>query len=312
MEHYVTLFDANFLPQGLALQESLERHAGEHVLWVLCLDDRTREVLDALRKPHLRTIALAEVETPGLLAVKPGRTVAEYCWTLTPFAPKFVFDRDPTAKRVTYVDADLFLLADPRPIFEELDASGKSVLVTEHAYDAEYDQSATSGRFCVQFITFARGEGEPVRSWWAERCLEWCFGRFEGGKFGDQKYLDDWPERFADQVHVLRRQEAIQAPWNARRFAGRPAIAWHFHGLRIEDQRIRWYFGYEIPPRVEAEVYAPYVALLEAKVKQLGQTVFQGRREPRARAMVRAAKLAVTRFLGVSPRLRHEKVTFFR
>src|SRR5262245_16846177 len=198
MEHYVTLFDGNFLPQGLALFESLKRHAGDHVLWVLCLDDRTQKTLEDLLNPNLRTIPLAEVETRDLLAVKPGRNFAEYSWTLTPFTPRFVFERDASVTRVTYLDADLFLLKSPRPIFEEFDASGKSVLITEHAYDVEYDQSATSGRFCVQFMTFVRDSSEPVRSWWAERCLEWCFARSEDGKFGDQKYLDDWTDRFPD------------------------------------------------------------------------------------------------------------------
>jgi hypothetical protein len=275
VEHYVTLFDSNFLPQGLALQESLERHAGEHVLWVVCLDARTRAVLDALGKPHVRTIALSEVETPELLAVKPRRSVAEYCWTLTPFAPGFVFDREPSARRVTYLDADMYLLGSPRPLFDELDASGRGVLITEHAYDSEYDQSATSGRFCVQFISFARDAGEPVRQWWAARCLEWCFNRVEDGKFGDQKYLDDWPERFADRVHVLQRLDAIQAPWNARRFSHRAALAWHFHGLRVQGDRIRWYSGYEIPAAVEADLYVPYVELIERTLHRLGHPVDQ-------------------------------------
>ena len=120
MEHYVTLFDGNFLPQGLALSESLERHAGDHVLWVLCLDDCARQALDDLANPNLRTIPLTEVETSELLVVKPERSHAEYYWTLTPFAPHFVFARDASVKRVTYLDADLFLLKSPRPIFDFL------------------------------------------------------------------------------------------------------------------------------------------------------------------------------------------------
>jgi hypothetical protein len=34
MEHYVTLFDSLFLPQGLALHMSMERHAGVYTLWI--------------------------------------------------------------------------------------------------------------------------------------------------------------------------------------------------------------------------------------------------------------------------------------
>jgi len=275
MEHYVTLFDGNFLPQGLALFESLERHAGDHVLWVLCLDNRAKQALDGLLNPNLRTIPLIEVETPDLLAIKPARSPAEYAWTLTPFTPRFVFERDASAIRVTYLDADLFLLKSPRPIFEEFVASGESVLITAHAYDAEYDRSATSGRFCVQFMTFVRDTSESVRSWWARRCLEWCFARSEDGKFGDQKYLDDWPDRFPDQVHILRQENAILAPWNARRFPDSNAIAWHFHGLRIRGRQIQWYGNYQVPRIAEKMVYEPYIALLEEKMSTLKISVNQ-------------------------------------
>lgn len=310
MEHYVTLFDANFLPQGLALADSLQRHGATHTLWVLCLDERTRETLDRLAKPSVRTIALADVETPELLAVKHGRTRAEYCWTLTPFTPRFVFEREPAARRVTYVDADLYFLRGPGRLFDEFEASGKGVFITEHAYDPEYDQSARAGRYCVQFITFSRESGEPVRRWWEERCLEWCFDRFEPGRFGDQKYLDDWPERFP-QVHVLQQRGALLAPWNARRFPHGEAVAWHFHSLRIEDRRVRWYVGYEIPSPVELEVYAPYVELLEAKCREIGGAVHQGPRRPVLARMLGVAKSAIARALGVT-RLRHVKVTYFR
>ena len=309
MEHFVTIFDGDFLPQGLALIDSLERHAGDHILWVICLDDRARDVLENLRKANLRVIACADLETPELLSVKPTRTRAEYCWTLKPRAIGFVFERDPSARRASYIDADVFLLKSPRPIFEELEASGKSVLITDHAYDPEYDQSASSGRFCAHFMTFVRDRGEPVRRWWEERCIEWCFRRVEDGKFGDQKYLDEWPGRFRDHVHVLQRRDAIQAPWNARLFDARNAIAWHFHGLRVQGDRIRWYSSYEIPPGVEALVYAPYVRVLESRLTQLGLHVFQGGRESAAAALLATGKRTVARMLGLRARSLHRKVT---
>ena len=85
MEHYVTLFDSLFLPQGLALHASMERHAAPYTLWVLCIDDAAHEVLTSLRLPNLKLLALSQLETPELLAIKPGRSRGEYCWTLTPF-----------------------------------------------------------------------------------------------------------------------------------------------------------------------------------------------------------------------------------
>ena len=270
MEHYVTLFDSLFLPQGIALHRSLERWAGSFTLWVLCLDDATHRELTKLRLPNMRLLRLGDLETPELLRVKPGRSRAEYCWTLTPFTPRFVFEADPTVSRVTYVDADLWCLNSPAPIFRELDASFKPVLITSHGYAPEYDHSAASGRFCVQFVTFTRDRGEPVRKWWEERCIEWCYARPEDGKFGDQKYLDDWPERFSSYVHVLERQEWLLAPWNATRFPYGDALIYHFHGLRLMERgQVSVGDDYAIPPVLMQHVYKPYMECLGQVAREL-------------------------------------------
>jgi hypothetical protein len=276
LEHYVTLFDSAFLPQGLALHSSMRRNAGEFTLWILCMDDEVKTKLDSLEISTIRTIAVREIETPELLAVKPGRNRAEYCWTLTPFTPKIVFDRDPEVQRVTYVDSDVFLLKSPRPIFEEFETSGKAVMITDHGYDPEYDESATSGQYCVQFMIFTRDASEPVRQWWQDRCIEWCFDRSEDGKLGDQKYLDDWPTRFAKQVHVLAQLDLLLAPWNARRFPYSRAIAWHFHGFRLlANNRILLHRAYQVPQVVDRMVYLPYMREIKNSLDIIGKPVVQ-------------------------------------
>ena len=76
-EHYVTLFDACFLPQGLCLYFSLVKNAGDFVLWVLCIDQECFDVLQRLNLPRLRLLNLGSLETAELLAVKPFRSRAE-------------------------------------------------------------------------------------------------------------------------------------------------------------------------------------------------------------------------------------------
>lgn len=270
MEHYVTLFDSLFLPQGVALHMSMQRHAGIYTLWILCVDDVAFEVLQRINLLNVRVLQLSRLETDELKRVKLDRTKGEYCWTLTPFAPRFVFEADPYVTRVTYIDADMWFRKSPSPIFRELDASKKHVLITDHAYAAEYDQSATSGQYCVQFMTFTRNGEGGVRKWWEERCIEWCFSRFEDGKFGDQKYLDDWPERFESFVHVLDRPEWTQAPWNASRYPFSQCIIYHFHGLRISEGR-KIDFGpiYGLPNVLIDNVYEPYIDDLATAIKIL-------------------------------------------
>lgn len=276
MEHYVTLFDSFFLPQALALHTSMERHCAPYRLWMLCVDEASFSLLQRLDLPNSTVISLEGIETASLKEVKPGRTRGEYCWTLTPFAPRFVFEADPGVDRVTYIDADLWFRKNPRPIFEEFEKSGAHVLMTDHGYAPEYDQSETSGQYCVQFMTFNRLGGEHVRQWWEDRCIEWCFARFEDGKFGDQKYLDDWPDRFGNDVHVLRHETWTQAPWNATRFPYSQSILFHFHGLRLAP-RGRLDFGsiYPLPPIVVRQVYGPYVADIKAVIDRLRSAGFE-------------------------------------
>src|SRR4051812_34843747 len=148
VEHFVTLFDSNFLPSALAMHASLLRHAGSFRLWILCMDEQVEKQLTTLDLTGVSLIPLREFETPELLAVKPTRGRGEYCWTSTPFTFTAVFARDPTAERVTYLDADLFFLRPPAILLEEFTASGKDVFITEHAYAPEYDHTRKSGRFC--------------------------------------------------------------------------------------------------------------------------------------------------------------------
>jgi hypothetical protein len=299
MEHYVTLFDSLFLPQGLALQSSLERHGGPYTLWILCVDDETHDVLDRLRLPNVRLMKLVDVETPELLCVKKERSRAEYCWTLTPFAPRFVFDVDPSVRRVTYLDADLWFRHSPDAIFREFEHSGKQVFITDHAYAPEHDRMATSGRYCVQFMIFTRDGSESVRKWWEERCIEWCFARVENGRFGDQKYLDDWPERFGGQVHVLEHTEWACAPWNAARAPYDKALFFHFHGLRLlGDDRVSL-GGYPLTPTLIQSFYAPYLECLARAVGALRMLGFEPRPQQRNGLLL---ALKRTLFMFTQPR----------
>ena len=274
MEHYVTYFNNLYLPQGIALCMSMERHLRDYTLHILCLDDEVSSVLYQLNLSNVKLLKISELETEELKQVKQTRTIREYFWTLTPFAPKFVFEANLEAQRVTYLDADLWFRKNPKPIFDEFDSSGKHVLITDHSYAPEYDKSELSGQYCVQFLTFTRYGGEPVRKWWEERCIEWCYARAEDGKFGDQKYLDVWPNIFSEEVHVLQDKERALAPWNAVRYPYANSIFYHFHELRILSNTKLNIGGYIIPQVVLNYIYKPYSEDLRKAVSLLATTGF--------------------------------------
>lgn len=245
LNEFCTLFDANYLPRGLVLYRSLERHCDEFRLRVFCMDERTKEILDRLRLPRLKAIGLDELESHDhdLLAVKPTRSQVEYCWTATPAVCAFALETEPDLEAITYLDADLMFFRDPEPIWQEL--GDDSTLIVPHRYAPrlQADESA-SGIYNVEFLTFRRDErGLEALHWWRDRCLEWCYARVEDGKMGDQKYLDDWPERF-EGVHVLEHPGGGLAPWNVERYElarrngsvlvdDRELVFYHYHALRL-------------------------------------------------------------------------------
>ena len=247
MLNFCTLFDSNYLSRGLVLYESLEKVCPSFHLYIFAFDDRSHSILTSLALKHATIISLKQFEDPELLSVKPTRSRGEYCWTSTSSTILYVLEHYPV-DHCTYLDADMMFFADPQVLFDEM--GDRSVLITEHRYSPQYNKEALSGKYCVQFVTFRKNEeGMRVLRWWRERCLEWCYARHEEGKFGDQKYLDDWMTRFTG-VHELQHLGGGMAAWNVQQYdvfrkndtlhgrekkSGKdfPVVFYHFHYLRF-------------------------------------------------------------------------------
>jgi hypothetical protein len=123
----------------------------------------------------LRLLSLEELETPQLRQARAGRSWGEYCWTLTPFLPPWVLERDPEAEVVTYIDADCWLAGPVAPLLARFEASGAACMITPHAYSRGRDRTASAGTYCVQFMPFRRGsDAQAILAWWQARCLERC------------------------------------------------------------------------------------------------------------------------------------------
>jgi hypothetical protein len=284
MQNFCTLFNSCYLSRGLAMYNSLVRQGADFHLYIFAFDDACDALLRRMHLSNATVISLHEFETPELLAVKGSRTPGEYCWTCTSFTIRHcihTFSLD----HCTYLDADLLFFADPKILTDEI--GEKSVLITAHRYSPQYDQSENSGIYCVQFVTFRNtDEGLTVLAWWMNACLEWCYNRFEDGKFGDQKYLDDWTERFTG-IHVLEHPGGGIAPWNAVDYAcgssdgqvfvqntrsGKvPLVFYHFHDFRycIDGSFRLTAEQYYLPDDLIRLVYSTYIKALSSTESQI-------------------------------------------
>ena len=245
--YYCTYFDRHYLTRGLALLESLRQHeTSRFTLFVVCMDEITRVILAQLAIPEIHLIPLHEIEQRDevLLSTKRSRSLVEYYWTMTPTIILRILERNRRIDLLTYLDADLFFFSSPQPIFDELGES--SILIHEHRFSPSQAHLAPhNGRFNVGLLSFRQDpQGLQALRWWRERCLEWCFARYEQGKMGDQLYLEDWPTRF-EGVTVLQHQGGGVGPWNHDQYDMRLSsegqtlvshavlIFYHFHSLKL-------------------------------------------------------------------------------
>lgn len=271
MYNYCTLFDSNYVTRGLAMYESLKKHSDNFHLFIFAFDERANILLKKLELDNVTVISLAKFEDEALLSIKSTRSAGEYCWTCTPSVIKYAIETY-SLESCTYLDADLYFFANPSILIDEM--GEKSVLITEHRYTLKYDQSATSGIYCVQFMVFKNSEyGMEVLNWWRDACITWCYARYEDGKFGDQKYLDDWTKRF-QCVHVLKHLGGGVAPWNIQQYKYESGIFdivfYHFHGFKfLENNKIEL-GNYRLRESDLAFLYKPYLECLEKMKENIG------------------------------------------
>ena len=241
--YFCTLFDSGYLLKGVAMLQSLNTYCPRAEVFVLCMDQQSQLILEQMDLPFIQCIPLKNIEDESLLAAKKDRGVAEYCWTLSPCLPWFVLEHHPEIDFITYLDADLLFYSEIDPLFQEI--GNASIAIIEHRFSKYFQDREVNGRFCVEWVSFRRDEqGMACLSRWREQCIEWCYYRLEDGKMGDQKYLDEWPDRYS-ACHILMHPGAGIAPWNYAQYEidknvdgkitidGAPLIFYHFHQFQL-------------------------------------------------------------------------------
>ena len=280
---FCTVMDHHYLTRGLALYTSLRRHCPMCPLFVLCMDRATFHALDALALEGLRPVPFEDVADERLRQASKDRTVKEFSVTCKSFFTLWLLRQNREIELLSFVDGDLFFFSHPGLLLDQMGQG--SVAVTEHRFPARLEPhtSRDYGVFNGGWVCFRRdARGLACLEDWCGRCLEWCFDRVEDGKYGDQKYLEEWPRRF-DGVVVLKHKGANLAPWNVEDYRIRlrdgqvmadddPVIFYHFSGLR----RVRrWLYqsGLMLPAEgaLRKWVYRPYLRTLERWEKQVGR-----------------------------------------
>lgn len=275
--HFCTLFDKGFLIKGLALHESLMRHAGDFTLWILSMDEESTAVLEKLHLPNVRLLTLADVEDDALRAARGNRSPRKYCFTLSPSLPLYILEHN-DIESVTYLDADLYFFSSLEVIYEE--TGHNSIMIIPHRLGpARKEKEKQVGKYNVGMLIFKNDENAlACLRWWREQCIRYCTDEQTAELYDDQKFLDYFEEKFKG-VHVLRNLGANLAPWNIERenvkkksgtvYVGAdPLVFFHFSGFALYPRSRSLPYGprtfheYTRSSLLKTSVYRPYALCL--------------------------------------------------
>ena len=239
MMNFCTLFDSNYASKGIALYLSLEQQTDNFVLYVMGMDRKCQEILNTIGFKHMIVECIDDVDSPELAEAKSNRSRAEFCWTCGSFFTDYFLHKY-NLPDITYLDSDLMFFSSPQVVFDELERKNASVGLASH-----FMKYPLFGKYCVQYVYFKNDkDGSDCLRWWRDECLKWCYSRVEDGKYGDQKYLDYFADKFNHVCEIENRGVGV-AYWNMNDnsykdgytyYKGQkwPTVFFHYSGINVQ------------------------------------------------------------------------------
>lgn len=217
---YCTLFNITYLTRGLALYRSMERCIPDFRLYILAMDEETERILSKLQLEKATVIKRDSVVDGRFKEILDQRSGASLFWTCTPLIIEYILARR-NEEWCTYIDADCFFFGDPHNEFTIMKDGDYSVGIVEHRFrrDGSYNRHIESdGRFNVAFNVFRNEENSlKILREWKDQCIEQCTNKPEEGFFGDQLYLNEWPDKY-EGVYIVENEGIDVAPWNVNNY----------------------------------------------------------------------------------------------
>jgi hypothetical protein len=282
----VTFFDSNYIHRAVITYESLAKVHKDFVLYAICFDDLSYEVVKTLNYENFIPVSMNEFETEEMKERKRSKTkMYEYYWSCKPYSVQWVMEKS-GAEMVTYIDCDFMFFKSPEPIFQEADKANVIIQPNNFSFEEE-DEFIPVGYYCSCWESFCNNsKGREVLTWWNAQCSEWCSSKFEDGKFADQKYLDGWRRKFVGVKEIVEVGANI-APWSATKydFSEKDGSVWindkykmiyyHFHSFKMNLSDYKYVItgdrnnSYDISPELAIIVYQPYINKMKEVLERL-------------------------------------------
>jgi hypothetical protein len=240
---YFTLSDRGFLPRTLAMCKSLRVYDSVSPVYYFATEPLLQVEFDAFESVGVKVLPIEGLLGEELVAhLRDSRSLLEFMWTLPSQLLSRIWEIEESCTDFTYLDADIFFYADPGIIWQEIPSN--SISIVSHNFSKRLQSIfIESGEFNVSWVSVPNSSiGMAVANKWASDCLELCPDKpvIHNGElvYGDQKYLDYWPELYGSHLHIIEHLGAGVAPWNYEEYEfsasaplmvnGVPIIFFHF------------------------------------------------------------------------------------
>jgi len=286
---YSTLFNINYIDKGIVLYNSIRSNNNDSILYILCLDNITKTVLQKRNLVNTTLISLDELENYYIYLkdLKRQRSFAEYCWTLTPHIIEYIFIIY-GEKYNTYLDSDLYFFNNPDTLNIEMIDNNCHTLITEHKFvnDKKKDiNEKIHGKYCVQYNTFTNcSESRTLLDRWKMNVVADCEYNKKKKKAGDQKYLEEFPV-LSHAVYIPKNIGVGVAPWNIKQYkllkkSGKDIVItdnnekskilfYHYQNIKYISNRIVNIGAGRCDQRLKVVLYYPYLKEIDDIRKQL-------------------------------------------
>lgn len=235
---YCTVVAQNYLPQALALHESIREHAPDVELVVMVVDGDRQDLESEMAKLRIVNLDFLGLEQREVLNLATIYDVVEFSTSIKPLFFLALLDE---YDRVVYLDPDMYLIAPLEELEEIIDEHG--TVFTPHflrpiAPGSEVISevhSLTVGVHNLGFGAFSQKSREFLNWWWSHLRRE-CLIYPLLSIFVDQKWTDIGSVLF--NAHSWRHAGYNVGPWNLHereivRRDGRLAISSTGHPLRL-------------------------------------------------------------------------------
>lgn len=281
---FCTVFDKNYLIQGLALYQSLVPHCKNFVLYCLCMDQIAADALAKLNYPNIKIVTMNDLNQSWIELAKSKMSWGQICWTMQPIICSYVLSQNES--HVTYLEADSYFFNKPEILFDEI--GDKSISLVPHAFSPEaLKHEDASGIYCVQFNYFKNNEiAKKCLDYWRESCFK--YNKNTPLYLPGQICLNDWETNFKD-VAIVNHPGAGVAPWNVQKYKiektptvdGKPVVFYHYHQLARYPNGDFDLGTYPLSNEANEYLYIPYMKAILKAEKEIKESspAFNYRRE---------------------------------